>query len=87
MSRVLEAIQRLVRSGRWQASDHVLDYLAAGEFEENDIESSIATGVITKAQRDETGGAVDGKKYTISGADCYGLALDTVGKICRGPGR
>ena len=81
MDRKLELIQSLVRSGKWQASDHVLGYIADGEYSEADIEMCIATGAIVKTQRDETGTSVDGNKYAIRGADCCGLAFETVGKI------
>jgi hypothetical protein len=81
---VLERIQELVRRGAWQASVHVLDYLADGEFEVEDIECCIANGRVRKIDTDEVGAAVDGNKYVICGTDQSGLAFETVGKIIEG---
>lgn len=74
----------LILRGQWGVSSHVRDKIEDGEFELEDVETSLRSGRITASQKDERGVAVDGRKYTVSGRARCGLPLQTVGKIITG---
>lgn len=74
-------IRRLVEEERFQFAGHVYDKIATNYWTFEDVVESILTGAIQESQKDELGQAVDGKKYTIIGRDCWGNLIETVGKI------
>jgi hypothetical protein len=77
-------IRDLVRRERFHLSSHVYDKIATNYWEFDDVVESLLNGSIQKAEADELNVAVDGKKYTILGRDCYGHFIETVGKIIQG---
>ena len=79
-----ERIRLLVRSGHYHLSAHVVNgKIAQNDYLVEDVVDSILSGTIDKVGRDEVGGSVDGKKYTILGQTRDGIFLYTVGKIVR----
>jgi hypothetical protein len=79
-------IQALIRSGDYEFSGHVNDYLGAGDFDDDDIVNSILNGKIKKTEKDEFYGSVNEKKYTIRGRCKNGLLFETVGKLLEDDG-
>jgi hypothetical protein len=77
--RRLLRIQDLCRRSCVRLSEHVMDRIDDGEFEETDVYLSISYGCIVAAQRD---GAE--RKYVIRGPSKSGLAFETVGKFVQG---
>ncbi len=77
-------IRALVRADRFTLTSHVFDKIANNCWEFDDVIQSLLTGAIQRAEKDDFGTAIDGKKYVILGSDCYGNSLETVGKIVRG---
>jgi hypothetical protein len=80
-SRKEAEIRRLVHENRYELTSHVYDKIATNYWELEDVLASLLNGSIQRAEKDELGDAVDGKKYTILGRDCYGHFLETLGKI------
>lgn len=72
-------IRELMAGDRFILSSHVYDKIACNFWTFDDVVASIETGAIQKAQREPD--AVDERKYTILGVDCFGNGLETVGKI------
>jgi hypothetical protein len=63
-------------------SGHALTAVEGGELDVDDIQFALMTATeISKRERDEFGGAVDGYKYTIVGKARGGLPIYTCGKI------
>jgi len=79
-------IRQLVVSGNYDYSEKVRILIEEGWFDEDDIERCIETGFVCKKEKDEQRISVDGKKYTILGRDCAGVAFYCVGKIMKGDG-
>ena len=76
-------IRELVLCGDYKFSQHLQQKIGDGEFSFEDIENCIAHGLLQRWEKDEKGGAIDGKKYIIVGPCKGGLGFDTVGKIIK----
>ena len=62
----------------------VSGFIEEGDFNQEDLERcKLSATEIEKAEEDEPGLAVDGKKYTIIGTDTLGQSFYTCGKIIR----
>lgn len=72
-------IRELMASDQFMFSSHVYDKIACNYWTFDDVVASIESGSIQEAQKDAA--AADGRKYTMLGEDCFGNALETVGKI------
>lgn len=80
----LRSIRRLVSIGRYDWSQEVQCAIEDGEFEPEDLERCIATGTVTKTNKDALGDSIGQKVYTIIGVDCAGCSFYTAGKIIKG---
>ncbi len=81
----IQLIRWLVGQGTYDWSEKVQTLIQDGWFEPEDLEVCVATGTVTKTQKDELRDSVGEKKYVILGRDRSGYSLYTVGKIKRGP--
>ena len=82
--RRLRIIKALIAERRYHYSNKVRDLIEEGDFNEEDLERCILSATeIQKAEEDELGLAIDGKKYTILGTDALGQSFYTCGKIIR----
>ena len=79
----LPLIQELVRGGGYDWSAHVHRGISGDEFEPGDLEACIASGRVTKTERDPRGNSVGRKVYVIEGRDTRGRQFYTAGKIMR----
>ncbi len=86
--RVLNEIKTLVTDRPFHYSKKVQSLIENGYFELQDIDHCVRTATrIHKAEVDELGTAVDGRKYTILGTDNQGYPFYTCGKIIAGGDR
>lgn len=83
----LPLIQELVRQGNYDWSNHVQDQIEEGKFDPTDLEACIASGSVTKTERDRLRNSVGHKVYVIVGRDTRGRPFYTAGKIMRDNGR
>lgn len=74
-------IRYLVANQRYVLSEKVLELLADGYFELEDLEHSICNGTVAKTECDEFTDSVGNKKYTVIGPDKCGYLFYSVGKI------
>ncbi len=82
--RRLRIIKALIAEQRYHYSNKVRGFIEEGDFNQEDLERCILSATeIEKAEEDELGLAVDGKKYTIIGTDTLGQSFYTCGKIIR----
>jgi hypothetical protein len=79
----LPLIKELVARGDYRLSGKVYELLSQGHYELEDLEHSIAHGIVQKTESDEFKDCIGNKKYTIIGPDVAGYDFYTVGKIQR----
>jgi hypothetical protein len=73
-----------VAIGQYDWTEKVLKAIEDGRCTPEDLEHCIATGTVTKKNRDRLGNSVGNKVYTILGRDCAGCEFYTAGKIVKG---
>jgi hypothetical protein len=84
----LPEIQELVAADTEESptveySRKVLDFIDAGDFDDDDLKECVRTGRVHKRERDAYKEAVDGNVYTVIGRDTRGRRFYTVGKIMK----
>jgi hypothetical protein len=80
----LREIQRFIIERNYDYSEKVREFMEAGWFCIEDLEECILSAVdFDKIEDDELRTAVDGKKYSISGNDCFGRSFYACGKVKR----
>ena len=85
---VPQTIVELVAKKQWYFAQKVVHALDACEFTRDDLRECVLDGRLDKWERDETGEAVDGKKYVIHGCAAGGYPFYVCGKIlCDDEGR
>lgn len=82
--RRLQVIKELIAQKRYAYSRKIQNFLAAGDFELEDLEHCILSAtVIDKVEHDDLGTAIDGCKYSVVGTDTQGEVFYTCGKLVR----
>lgn len=79
----LPLIQYLVIKQQYVLTRKVLDLVAEGYFELEDLEHALLKGSVRKTECDEFKDSLGNKKYIIVGPDRCGYEFYTVGKIQR----
>ena len=80
----LAQIKRFILHDRFDYSRKVQELLEEDLVTEQDLVNGILTATrIYKRERDETGQATDGYKYTILGTDAHGHPFYSAGKILK----
>ena len=82
----LSLIQQLVREDKYDWSSHVNERIDNGQFDQTDLEACIASGSVTKTERDRLRNSVGNTVYVIVGRDTHGRWFYTAGKIVRDNG-
>jgi hypothetical protein len=77
----LPLIRELVAEGHVRWSSKLTTWLFDGDCRIGDIECCVGNATVCRVKKDETGRAVDGKKYVIEGRGEGGIPYYVAGKI------